>query len=232
MPSLGDFISRRLPAEFIVPWDTWLQEAIAVSRNQLGEQWNEIYLTSPIWRFVLMPGVYGNTEMWAGILMPSVDKVGRYFPLTIAIKIESSSGMVQTVLAAQKWYAAMEQVALSALDFNISPDALDNRLAQYPFPGSLSGLSSEIYRDFTDWWQNKTMHDTNIHKIFHFSTTDSLTKLFESITNEALTSTGTGKSIWWNVEFETGNTMLHCFTGFPPPHYFATLLANETKAIG
>lgn len=229
LPSLGDFISRRLSTDFINPWDTWLQEAIAVSRNQLGERWEEIYLTSPIWRFVLMPGVSGNTEMWAGIMMPSVDKVGRYFPLTIAVKIESSSGRIQTVLAAQTWYAAIEQVALSALDFDITPDALDNRLAQYPFPGLPSALSSEILWDLTDWWQNKGRRDTNPHKVFHFSTADALTNLFESMAREALKTTGTGKSIWWNVEFETGNTMLRCFDGLPSPSHFATLLTNDAK---
>lgn len=229
LPSLGDFVSRRLPANFVNPWDTWLQEGIAISRSQLGAKWEENYLTSPIWRFVIMPGAYGNAGMWTGILMPSVDKVGRYFPLTIAINIELHSGMIQTVLAAQTWYAAIEQVALSALDFDISPDALDNRLAQYPFPVTLIGFPVEMDREFIDWWQNKTAQDVTKHKAFHFSTADALTNLFESMTREALKTTGTGKSIWWNVEFETGNTVLHFFDGLPPPSYFATLLTNDAK---
>src|ERR1043165_7880768 len=46
MPCLGDFASRRLTPDFITPWDAWLQRSIATSRQQLGEQWLEIYLTS------------------------------------------------------------------------------------------------------------------------------------------------------------------------------------------
>ena len=44
IPSLGDFVSRRLPASFIDIWDTWLQKAMATSREQLGEHWLDLYL--------------------------------------------------------------------------------------------------------------------------------------------------------------------------------------------
>jgi len=86
VPGLGDFVSRRLPQAFIDPWDVWLQAAIASSRQQLGEQWLDIYLTSPLWRYALSPGSCG-ARGWAGVLMPSVDRVGRYFPLTIAVAL-------------------------------------------------------------------------------------------------------------------------------------------------
>ncbi len=80
LPVVGDFVSRRLPNEFIKPWDGWLQSAIAASREELGDEWLNSYLTSPIWRFLLSPGVCGNKAV-AGIMMPSVDRVGRYYPL-------------------------------------------------------------------------------------------------------------------------------------------------------
>ena len=86
LPCLGDFASRRLDAEFITPWDAWLQRCIATSRQQLGEQWLDIYLTSPMWRFILAPGICGERAC-AGVLLPSVDKVGRYFPLTFALPL-------------------------------------------------------------------------------------------------------------------------------------------------
>ncbi|MCG8100523.1 MAG: type VI secretion system-associated protein TagF, partial [Candidatus Thiodiazotropha taylori] len=82
IPSLGDFVTRRLPRGFIAPWETWMQEAIANSREQLGDFWLDNYLTSPMWRFALSPGICGE-QGWAGILMPSVDRVGRYYPFTL-----------------------------------------------------------------------------------------------------------------------------------------------------
>lgn len=225
LPSLGDFISRRLPANFIQPWDTWLQEAIATSRVQLGEQWPEIYLTSPIWRFALMPGIYNNTEMWTGVLMPSVDKVGRHFPLTIATPVKPHPGMMQSVLAAQAWYAELEQVALTSLDFDISPDVLDDRLAQHPFPGLLTHYSQMPSREFSDWWQNMN----SAHKVFRLTTSDSLSRLFEDTISDVFNTLGSGKSIWWAVESETSLTQMHCFIGFPPTDYFAALLVNNAK---
>jgi len=79
LPAYGDFIFRNLNSSFITPWDEWLQHFISGTQEQIGEGWLDIYLTSPIWRFVLSPGVIDN-KMWAGLMMPSVDRVGRYFP--------------------------------------------------------------------------------------------------------------------------------------------------------
>jgi len=48
LPSNGDLVSRRLTATFLGPWDRWLQESMADSRDQLGERWLDTYLTSPV----------------------------------------------------------------------------------------------------------------------------------------------------------------------------------------
>src|SRR5262245_54264909 len=72
LPSLGDFARRRLPDTFIQPWDLWLQEVIHATRTSMGGTWQEYYLTMPIWRFALLPGLVGPSG-WAGVLMPSVD---------------------------------------------------------------------------------------------------------------------------------------------------------------
>lgn len=69
MASLGDFASRRLPADFITIWDRWLQEVISLSRSDLGDAWLDAYLTCPVWRFLLQAGACGE-KIWAGVLMP------------------------------------------------------------------------------------------------------------------------------------------------------------------
>ena len=97
LPALGDFVERALPAEFVTPWDAWLQRAIAASRASLGEQWLDIYLTSPLWRFVLGAGPCG-ARAWAGVMMPSVDRVGRYFPLTVAAPLPAGPHEVTLTL--------------------------------------------------------------------------------------------------------------------------------------
>lgn len=113
VPSHGDFVARRLPAAFIEPWDAWLQAGMAHSRAQLGDAWLPTYLNSPIWRFALGAGVCGP-QAWTGVMMPSVDRVGRYFPFTIACEVDG------TGTPAPAWYAALEDLALSALETGFS----------------------------------------------------------------------------------------------------------------
>ena len=103
VPVLGDFVSQRLPISFIKNWDTWLQNGLSASQQELGDDWLDIYLTSPIWRFALRPGVCG-ADACAGILMPSVDRVGRYFPLTLATKIDASQSLPALFIGAADWF--------------------------------------------------------------------------------------------------------------------------------
>src|SRR5689334_21589258 len=83
LPSHGDFLQRRLADGFVERWDAWLQECLAESRESLGERWLDTYLTSPAWRFCAAPGAMAASGM-AGVMVPSVDRVGRYFYITIA----------------------------------------------------------------------------------------------------------------------------------------------------
>src|SRR5215470_14234575 len=86
LPSHGDFISRSVADAFIDRWDAWLQAGMAQSRQDLGNDWLDLFLTSPVWRFALERGVIGGNA-FAGILLPSVDRVGRYFPLTVVAEL-------------------------------------------------------------------------------------------------------------------------------------------------
>ncbi len=124
----GDFVSRRLPRSFLDPWDRWLQQGLACSHDQLGGAWLEIYLTSPIWHFALAPGVCGD-EGWVGLVLPSVDRVGRYFPLTVARPQHAAGGYALAALRdAAAWLRQAEQLALSALDEHFDLEAFDRAI--------------------------------------------------------------------------------------------------------
>jgi type VI secretion system protein ImpM len=134
LPTLGDFASRRLDADFIEPWDVWLGEGLAAQRETLGEEWLDAYLSSPSWRFVLMPGVLSpqQNQAMAGVLMPSVDRVGRYFPLTLATPMPMpprSAGEIELLLG---WLHRLEDVAIDALQDDWTIEQLDEALEQLP----------------------------------------------------------------------------------------------------
>ena len=80
LPAKRDFVAISAPREFLAVWEPWLQGSISASRLALGNSWQAVFLRAPIWRFWLGAGLSGNTI--AGAFMPSVDGVGRYFPLT------------------------------------------------------------------------------------------------------------------------------------------------------
>jgi type VI secretion system protein ImpM len=100
-----------------------LHDSLAQARSDLGEAWQGAYLVAPILRFWAGPGVLGNGG-WAGLLMPSVDRVGRHFPLTIAQPFES----LAAALAARMWFDALDSAARRALDVAFTVDDLEAEL--------------------------------------------------------------------------------------------------------
>jgi type VI secretion system protein ImpM len=96
IPALGDFVARRLPPHFIEAWDHWLSTEIWTTREALGSEWSESYRNAPTWCFALMPGAL-DASNWYGVLAPSVDRVGRHFPLTLVARSEQPSGETYAV---------------------------------------------------------------------------------------------------------------------------------------
>ena len=130
----GDFVSRGLPQSFIGPWDTWLAAGLHVSQQQLGAQWLSAYLVSPLWRFVIAAGVCGPDAV-VGVLMPSIDKVGRYFPLTIAQTLAPEQSLAGLVCAPDQWFETCEALMLATLEQGAEFAAFEDGMAQLgPLP--------------------------------------------------------------------------------------------------
>ena len=91
MPAHGDFVRSRADVGFVAGWDRWLQESLAESRAALGHAWQAAYEAAPIWRFALAAGVCGDAPV-LGVMMPSQDRVGRCFPLTLFARLKRSAG--------------------------------------------------------------------------------------------------------------------------------------------
>lgn len=126
MPALGDFFRLRVAQEFVAVWDGWLQAALLSSRQLLGERYDDCYMTAPVWRFVLPPGLAGGQGVM-GVLMPSVDRVGRQFPLTLVGPCGSGAPLHELALQGAV-LEALEGLALSALGDDMTRDALNAAL--------------------------------------------------------------------------------------------------------
>jgi len=114
LPGYGDFVERNLPRVFVELWDQWLQQAMQGSRHMLGDYWLDHYLTAPIWRFALSSGCIDN-QVWVGTLLPSVDRVGRYFPLTLAQPLPNNCSVSASLCQNEDWFQKLEQIALACL---------------------------------------------------------------------------------------------------------------------
>jgi type VI secretion system protein ImpM len=137
LPVNGDFVTRRLPAIFIEAWDAWLNNVLTGSRERLGAGWRDAFLSAPAWRFVLAPGVIGQ-QGWAGLIVPSVDSVGRYFPLTVVSPLPARNlDPVATLVRAHNWYDEVEPVVNVALSPDAELETFDAQLANRRFPAEL-----------------------------------------------------------------------------------------------
>ncbi len=130
LPARGDFVRSGLPGSFVRPWDDWLQEALPASRAMLGGCWGESWLVAPFWRLSLPAGVCGPDPV-VGVACPSVDSVGREFPLLLAALLPGvAHGPVED------WLTACEHLALDAVQNDVSPDVLADALAQLGLPAA------------------------------------------------------------------------------------------------
>lgn len=129
LPALGDFAGRRLPHGFVAAWDAWLQRGMVHSQEHLGAAWLDSFLTAPVWGFVLGARTL-DTQTWAGIVLPSVDRVGRYFPLTLCAALPRMSFSADALLALQRWMDALEQAARAGLDPQASVEGFDAELVK------------------------------------------------------------------------------------------------------
>jgi len=130
LPCNGDFLHRRLPREFLEVWDGWICQSLMESRLRLQDRWREAYLRSPVWRFVLARGLCGN-GLYAGVMLPSVDRVGRCFPLAIVARWDVEGPELRTACNQQRWFESATALAsVASGTSSLSVEDFDQAVAQ------------------------------------------------------------------------------------------------------
>ena len=133
LPAKRDFIALNAPSGFLTVYEKWLQAGLTASRLELGNRWQEAYLNAPIWRFWLGSAHGGHTI--AGAFMPSVDGVGRYFPLTVFAASGPGAAIPPPELDPQdQWFEAIEDFLLQALEPDMKYEAAAQSLTALPIP--------------------------------------------------------------------------------------------------
>jgi type VI secretion system protein ImpM len=141
LPARGDFVRVGLPRDFVDAWDGWLCSVMSVTRKQAGDAWLPAFLEAPVWRFALPAGRCGSGPV-IGVMLPSVDRAGRYFPLTLAAVGRSGDFAVDD--GAEDWLDCCEHAGLAALEKDAAPDRI---LTMLGVPVLSAGVACD-----SAWW--------------------------------------------------------------------------------
>jgi len=124
MPSVGDFFRIGVPPGFVTAWDDWIQHGMLEVQKALGGSWDAHYMSAPIWRFCLSPGLAGPQKV-IGVLMPSIDRVGRRFPLTLMAPLQTPGPAQLDHFSEEPLFMRLEELALSTLEDNMTREKLE-----------------------------------------------------------------------------------------------------------
>lgn len=225
LPSLGDFASRRLSPDFITAWDGWLAAGLAALREQQPSQWLNDYLACPTWRFVLMPGVLPGpmrAQAHAGVLMPSVDRTGRYFPLTVVTSLPSPPQDALTLTALLTWLHDLDDLAADALQDDWTIDRLEAELArcrcpQWSAPGT-AGATDGLLPGPGESQRRHTVQGTQ-----------ALVARLAQAQSAAFLQASEGHAYWW-ADSQSGDRRLIITRGLPPPQEMRALFGPAPAA--
>ena len=214
LPAKRDFIAFNTPRAFLEVWEPWLQAGVATSRQILGDAWRSAYLSAPIWRFWLGAGFCGEAVL--GALMPSIDGVGRYFPLTIFVGEGEGSLPPPEIEPNKAWFDAVETILLDALQPESDFDGLAAAVAALPAPtqspaetavGGIALLAdgSIMVRDFDE----------------------ELAVALRAARRFGHRQTFAGQTFWWTIGGEGFEPTALVSTGLPRPERFAEFLTGS-----
>jgi type VI secretion system protein ImpM len=215
IPTKGDFVQRSLNRAFTNNWDNWLQGCMDNSRAQLGADWLAKYLVSPLWRFALPPGIFCDNAL-VGVIMPSVDSVGRHFPLTLALELPPQQELFQFAISHDKWFEGLEDLALFALDPEFSMQEFERRLEQHISHSSeLAVTSLPPIEGRMGWLQA----GDNCQSLLNAG-------YAQQLSQKALTQFS-APSLWWTAGSETNVPAFIVYEGLPPQREYASFLTGD-----
>jgi type VI secretion system protein ImpM len=210
-----DFIALFARREFLNVWEPWMQSCVSSSRDNLGEAWQQAYLTAPIWRFWLGADICGAAVL--GAFMSSLDGVGRYYPLTLFAHAQPGSAIAPPDIDPhEEWLTAAEKILLSTLDNDITFESIMGALDQLPPPEhEMAGSPPPGMSVLKDGTIAAPLED------------GSFADLFLSLREVNHTSIYASASFWWTLGGEGFHPLALCCRRMPDPFLFANMLTGR-----
>jgi type VI secretion system protein ImpM len=209
-----DFIALATPRSFLEAWEPWVQSSLSASRHQLNDRWQQAFLTAPVWRFWLGAGICGSAV--AGAIMPSLDGMGRYYPLTLHAVADAGAPIPPPDVDTQdEWYGMAESFLLSTLARDSVFEDISSALDALAVPRTrLRAAGDAGIASLTDDMAGMIA-----------ASGDFATSL--SALSAASPEVYAAASFWWTAgggDFPP--TVLSC-RGLPDPYHYSTLLTGD-----
>ena len=214
LAGLGDFAHRRLPPHWVHACDAWLAGAMRSGREGLGERWLDAYLTAPLLRFAWAPDVV-DAHWWFGVLMPSCDSVGRYFPLLVAHpRLRPPEDRI-ALDHLELWYEHVGQAAMATLQGSADGvAALEAALHDTPpWPTPSRGSAPAVARDAA-------------HAHLELVRAVPLSQWLPGLAVHELVGRLAGCSLWWRTGEAGGPGRVDIVRGLPRDAAFVALFVD------
>lgn len=214
-----DFIAVGTPRAFLNCWEPWLQGAMAASKHALGDGWQPAFLEAPIWRFWLGPTLCGTPVL--GAVMPSIDGVGRYFPLTlIACDPDVPPGTPAIPPpeydAQDAWFTEAEALLFETLDPNRTFEQTTASLERLSAPHAAPMLAGPIL----------AAHGGLVTGEAEATPLD-VPKAFGSLRSGGWPMHHAGMTYWWTAGGDGYPPRAAAFAGMPDPYFLTGVLTGR-----
>lgn len=209
VPQKRDFLAVNLPDAILHPFETWLQTSLATSRGAIGRRWEDYYLVAPIWRFWIGSKVFGAA--CAGAMAPSVDAVGRFFPLAIVHWDGSATAPPPLLDPAEAWYGAIDERLLKALA-ETEPGYLETLL---------DGLETPPFSAVPDPARTASIFRDGL-ALAPAEGDALLESVLPALRDQDYAAAAVGRSYWW-CKAPSG-PIFYAGAGLPEPDRFARML--------
>ena len=219
LPVKRDFIAVNAPRRFLETWETWMQAGLATSRLTLGGRWGEVYNHAPLWRFWLGADLCGEPVL--GAWTPSVDGVGRAFPLTLFTTADEGALPPPEIDAQETWFQSAEAKLLEALDPQTEFEAFTRSLAGLPAPNA--------HEDPVETAGLSRLADGGV---LGRDVGDQFALAFRAARRFDHRRAFAGESFWWTIGGEGFPPLALALNGLPPPARFADFLTGEFQSQG
>ncbi len=215
LPQKRDFIAVNTPREFMVIWEAWLQGGMSASKIELGSRWLKSYLTTPLWRFWLGADICGFPV--AGVLMPSMDGVGRHFPLSVFCCGDAADELAAPQdSTGSAWYYTLEEYLLSVLEEGVDYDVVLGGLNQLPLiQRRLAAVADERITERLGSYFCSAASGDDMGDAFGRLEADHLRRRMR------------GASYWWTTGGEEHAPTVIVAQGMPDPNVMSEMIANR-----